>query len=167
VVLGKRTVLPLPRAGRTLVLRLLVKCVFQDVYAHFFGGLRSAIQDITRETLAAFDGPVIVVGHSLGSVISYDVLRQDARVVPLFLTLGSPLELTEIQGRARQYGAARIRTEFSHQGPSRISDGRPAEPVLRRDARFTPPRPDRSGHRAAPALWHPTATQRAVDGEPR
>jgi hypothetical protein len=43
---------------------------------------------------------VVVVGHSLGTVIAYDVLSEAefaASVVPLLVTLGSPLGYTEIQ----------------------------------------------------------------------
>jgi hypothetical protein len=45
-------------------------------------------------------GPVLVVSHSLGTVIAHDVLREPrfaAKVVPLLATLGSPLGYTEIQ----------------------------------------------------------------------
>ncbi|MGQ4440669.1 hypothetical protein ACN6LI_005891, partial [Streptomyces violaceoruber] len=47
--------------------------------------------------LAEIDEPTVVVGHSLGSVIAYDVLREQERDVPLFVTIGSPLAVTEIQ----------------------------------------------------------------------
>jgi pimeloyl-ACP methyl ester carboxylesterase len=40
----------------------------------------------------------VVVGHSLGSVIAYDVLTgPDAPVVDALITLGSPLGLSEVQ----------------------------------------------------------------------
>lgn len=45
--------------------------------------------------------PHVVVGHSLGSVIAYDLLRNvaSAPVLDGMLTLGSPLGLDEVQGR--------------------------------------------------------------------
>jgi len=41
----------------------------------------------------------VVIGHSLGSIIAYDVLREPGpgREIPLFVTVGSPLGITEIQ----------------------------------------------------------------------
>jgi hypothetical protein len=50
--------------------------------------------------LDAVDGPVVVVSHSLGTMIAYDVLSEPrfaARGVPLLVTLGAPLGYTEIQ----------------------------------------------------------------------
>jgi pimeloyl-ACP methyl ester carboxylesterase len=71
--------------------------------------LNQAIRYINDEALAAavdrdvrkqiFDGkpdPVIVVSHSLGTVVSYRLLADDKqaqRNVPLFVTLGSPLSV--------------------------------------------------------------------------
>ena len=48
------------------------------------------------------DGPYIVIAHSQGSVIAYDVLRElddngAPFEVPLFITIGSPLGIEEVQ----------------------------------------------------------------------
>jgi hypothetical protein len=46
------------------------------------------------------DGPVIVIDHSLGTVIAYDVLHEPrfaGTAVRLLVSLGSPLGYTEIQ----------------------------------------------------------------------
>jgi hypothetical protein len=97
---GDLEALPLPRPARTAVFRALVKRAFADVYAYFFGGQGEAIKQRMRDALAAAgSGPLIVIGHSLGSVIAYDVLRESgpARDIPLFVTIGSPLAVTEIQ----------------------------------------------------------------------
>jgi hypothetical protein len=97
---GDLEALPLPRPARTAVFRALVKRAFADVYAYFFGGQGEAIKQRMRDALAAAGpGPLIVIGHSLGSVIAYDVLRESgpARDIPLFVTIGSPLAVTEIQ----------------------------------------------------------------------
>jgi hypothetical protein len=90
---------PLPRALRVAIFRALVKRTFADVYAYFFGGVGDAMRDRLRSTLADVDGPVVVIAHSLGSIIAYDVLREarPARDIPLFVTVGSPLGVTEIQ----------------------------------------------------------------------
>jgi hypothetical protein len=92
-------VLWLPRAARVAVFRALVKRTFADVYAYFFGGSGDAMRARLRSTLADVDGPVVVIGHSLGSIIAYDVLRESGpgREIPLLVTVGSPLGITEIQ----------------------------------------------------------------------
>jgi hypothetical protein len=68
------------------------------------------------ESAWAADAPLLVIGHSLGSVIAYDTLwelsreRRDAKRVDLFVTLGSPLATRFIQRKlrgAREQGAAR------------------------------------------------------------
>lgn len=43
--------------------------------------------------------PTVVVGHSLGSIVAYNLLRNrsDDLVVPLFVTLGSPLAVKRIK----------------------------------------------------------------------
>jgi hypothetical protein len=92
--------LPLPRPARTAVFRALVKTAFADVYAYFFGSEGDAIKQRLRDALdAAGDGPLIVIGHSLGSVVAYDVLRESgrARDIPLLITIGCPLGVEEIQ----------------------------------------------------------------------
>jgi len=92
-------VLWLPRGARVAVFRTLVKRTFADVYAYFFGGSGDAMRARLRSTLAEIDGPVVVIGHSLGSIIAYDVLRESwpGREIPLLVTVGSPLGITEIQ----------------------------------------------------------------------
>jgi V8-like Glu-specific endopeptidase len=92
--------LPLPSVLRQAAFRALVEVTLKDVHAYFFGGRRKAIQDRLREVLSDVDGPAVVIGHSLGSVISYDVLRSldgHGPDVPLFVTVGSPLGVQEIQ----------------------------------------------------------------------
>lgn len=92
--------LPLPRPLRQAAFRELVRRTFKDVYAYFFGGRGDAMRQVMRATLAGLDGPVVVLGHSLGSIIAYDVLREPAFAglnVPLFVTVGSPLGVTEVQ----------------------------------------------------------------------
>ncbi|WP_406473448.1 hypothetical protein [Streptomyces platensis] len=90
--------LPLPRSGRTAVFRLLVKHAFKDVHAYFFGGAGPAMREVVKETLAGVDGgPLVVVGHSLGTILAYEVLMELGREVELLVTVGSPLAITEVQ----------------------------------------------------------------------
>ncbi|KIZ15090.1 alpha/beta fold hydrolase [Streptomyces natalensis] len=93
-------VLPLPRPARRAALRLLVQLTFKDVYAYFFGGDGPAIRDVLKKALDGLDGgPLVVVGHSLGSVVAYEVLAELRREVQLLVTVGSPLAITEVQDR--------------------------------------------------------------------
>lgn len=45
----------------------------------------------------------VVVGHALGSVVAYDVLRRDPRrlALPLLVTVGSPLGIRAIRDELR------------------------------------------------------------------
>ncbi len=95
-----REILPLPVPLRRLLLRLLLQQLIPDADSYFFTDSRNAIQDRLRAAVDAVDGPVVVVSHSLGTVIAYDVLSEPRfadHAVPLLVTLGSPLGYTEIQ----------------------------------------------------------------------
>ncbi|MEV7521978.1 hypothetical protein [Streptomyces sp. NPDC091371] len=93
-----REALPLPGFLRSPVFEKLVGHTFKDVHAYFFGGLGEAMRDVVRAELADVgEGPLVVVGHSLGSIVAYEVLREARRDVSLFVTVGCPLGITEIQ----------------------------------------------------------------------
>lgn len=64
-------------------------------------GVRDEIDRIVARSLT--DSPTVVVGHSLGSVVAYSVLRSDRRLlrVPLFVTVGSPLGVRAIRDQFR------------------------------------------------------------------
>lgn len=90
--------LPLPKSGRAAVFRLLVKHAFRDVHAYFFGGTGPAMRRVVSEALDGLDGgPLVVIGHSLGTIIAYEVLMERGREVELLVTLGSPLAISEVQ----------------------------------------------------------------------
>ncbi|MGD3106193.1 alpha/beta fold hydrolase [Streptomyces sp. YGL11-2] len=90
--------LPLPRPVRTAVFRELARHTFRDVHAYFFGGAGPAIRGVVAKALDGLDGgPLVVVGHSLGSVVAYEVLRERGQEVELLVTVGSPLAITEVQ----------------------------------------------------------------------
>ncbi|WP_221356160.1 GPI inositol-deacylase [Streptomyces beigongshangae] len=92
--------LPLPGPLRRFLLRQLLERFVPDANRYFFTAARETVRNRMRTALDAVDGPVVVIGHSLGTVIAYDVLserRFAGRSVPLFVTLGSPLGYTEIQ----------------------------------------------------------------------
>jgi hypothetical protein len=82
----------------SLVLRLI-----RQAYAYLSRpGVSDAVDAIVTPSLAA--GPCIVVGHSLGSVVAFKLLRGITQESPLLLTIGSPLGLVAVQsalGRPR------------------------------------------------------------------
>jgi hypothetical protein len=76
-----------------------------DVYEYLFNpNVTRAIDDGVREVMAD-DVPIVVVSHSLGTVIGFKILKEMAKdrawKVPLFVTLGSPLAVTAIRTRLR------------------------------------------------------------------
>jgi hypothetical protein len=95
-----RAILPLPPSLRRLLLRQLLQRLIPDADAYFFTDRKEPIQARLREALEAVAGPTVVITHSLGTVIAYDVLsepRFTGQATPLLVTLGSPLGYTEIQ----------------------------------------------------------------------
>lgn len=89
------------------------------LYFRNVDGIARRVRALLKERLlAALDSgrPVLLIGHSMGSVIAYDALWEvshelgDARKISMFLTLGSPLGLRFVQKRllgSDQKGAAR------------------------------------------------------------
>ena len=70
----------------------------RDVYVYLSRSVvRQAVNQIMEDAIPA--GKTVVVGHSLGSVVAYDVLRNTTRQldVPLFMTVGSPLGVGPIR----------------------------------------------------------------------
>jgi hypothetical protein len=97
---GAAAILPLPSPLRRLLLRQLLQRLIPDANGYFFTDRKEPIRSRLQRALESIDGPVVVVSHSLGTVIAYDVLSQPGaagRPVSLFVTLGSPLGYSEIQ----------------------------------------------------------------------
>ena len=55
------------------------------------------------------DRETVVVGHSLGSVVAYNVLQEmgSRTIVPLFVTVGAPLAVTAVKARLKRMGDIR------------------------------------------------------------
>lgn len=73
----------------------------RDVYQYLRApGIRDKIETGVRQAMVS-DVPTVVVSHSLGTVVAYNLLRregvQNRWKVPLFVTLGSPLGVTAIK----------------------------------------------------------------------
>lgn len=86
--------------------RWFVRSFTPDVAAYLFDrGQREKIRDRLRMWLSSGPGPFVVVAHSMGTIVAYDVLHEFARrgdPVPLLVTMGSPLGIEEIQQRVRR-----------------------------------------------------------------
>ncbi len=70
----------------------------RDVYLYTnHAGVRNQVDHIVNAMLT--EEPTIVVGHSLGSVVAYNVLRSDTRKlqVPVLVTIGCPLAIRAIR----------------------------------------------------------------------
>lgn len=93
-------VLPLPRWAREAITRRITHALIRDTAAYFFDAAqRKAMQDRLRAQLPGPGVPTVLVAHSQGSIIAYDVLRElgEKIDVKLLLTIGSPLGLQEVQ----------------------------------------------------------------------
>ncbi|MBG0792349.1 S8 family serine peptidase [Methylocystis sp. H62] len=100
-------VFPLPEFLRRLIARNLTRAFLRDVNDFMFvKERRAAMEQSLIDRISAGGGPFVVIGHSQGSMIAYDVLRQLNRAqchVPLFVTIGSPLGLQEVQDALREW----------------------------------------------------------------
>jgi len=104
-------VLPLPEGMRRWVTRLVTELFLKDVRDFFFDAKqREVMEQSVRERLDVGGGPFIVIGHSQGSMIAYHVLRQLQKAqcdVRLFVTIGSPLGIQEVQDSLGKLGAGK------------------------------------------------------------
>lgn len=104
---GLRAAIVPGRRLRDTVTRLLAGRFLKDAAAYFYNpAMRGMIQSRLLRLLVPGGGPYVVIGHSMGSFIAYDVLcaleAAGGMDVPLFLTLGSPLGLQEVQDHISQ-----------------------------------------------------------------
>ena len=100
-------ILPLPGFLRELIANQLTRVFLKDVHDFLFDAeKRDAMEKTLLDRLAPGGGPFIVVAHSQGSMIAYDVLRRLAKKdadVALFVTIGSPLGIQEVQDALRSW----------------------------------------------------------------
>jgi hypothetical protein len=79
-----------------------LEVLMRDVYLYTTRqGVRDEIDRMVRSEITT--EPTVVIGHSLGSVVAYNILRTDPRAlrVPLYVTLGSPLAIRAIRDELR------------------------------------------------------------------
>lgn len=85
---------------------------FHDLAAYFEGetgygdAADSAVRDVIQERLQTIlncyrDDQILLIAHSMGSIIAYDILSKSGSEVPIrtWLTMGSPLGQSIIQGK--------------------------------------------------------------------
>lgn len=101
---------PVDAINRVL-LRLISAALLQDVHDLFFVPERAALmRESLAQRLRAGGGPFVVVAHSQGSMIAYDVLRQLQAAeceVTLFLSVGSPLGLPQVRSMFKRWTGTR------------------------------------------------------------
>jgi len=101
--------IPLP----WLIKRRVMKALLKDVHHYLFNAkfsprpeeeylvqdhIRKLFVDQLQEDVQRTEGPHIVVSHSMGTVISYDCLKnvQDCPLIDAYMTVGSPLGISEV-----------------------------------------------------------------------
>lgn len=99
-------VLPLPPFLRRRITRAVTKHFVRDAFNFFFNAdKRERMEEVFLERLASGEGPIVVIAHSQGSMIAYNVLRRLKKAdcdVRLFITIGSPLGLAEVKDLFRK-----------------------------------------------------------------
>jgi hypothetical protein len=146
--------------------RVLISFVKQvDRYLHD-DEFRSAVH--TEFAAAMRSGPRLVIGHSLGSVIAYDWLREhDDAASPSLVTLGSPLGLEAIRrhqriGRPRWPGSVRAWTNIAaHLDP--VAMVKELAPLYHRDIVDQPCDNPRSSAHSAVSYLSNVRTARAIE----
>ena len=88
-----------------------IALITHDVYQYL---RNSAIREMIEVGIASAITPgveTVVVGHSLGSVVAYKLLRSEGHLrgwqIPLFVTVGSPLAVSKIRRTLRSFAPAR------------------------------------------------------------
>jgi pimeloyl-ACP methyl ester carboxylesterase len=98
-------ILPLPEPLRRWLTRKLTRAFARDVYDYLFvPDRRERMKASLRQRLDVGGGPFIVIAHSQGTMIAYDVLSEMPEIdVRLFVTMGSPLGIQEVQDQLKRF----------------------------------------------------------------
>lgn len=86
-----------------------IRLLLRDVYVYITrSGVRDAVDEIVRRAID--EEPTVIVAHSLGTVVAYNVLRSDPRAlsVPLLITVGSPLGINAVRRQLVPLKAAKV-----------------------------------------------------------
>lgn len=91
------------------IFRLVVGVFASDVIDYLYGPSAEAMREPVRRALLADPPPRVIVAHSLGTIILYDVLSEPGLAhlpADLLVTVGCPLGIGNVQVRLR-HGAGR------------------------------------------------------------
>ena len=86
------------------IFRFVVGKFASDVVDYLYGPYTEAMRAPVRQALLASPSPKVIVAHSLGTIITYDVLSEAALAglkVDLLVTVGCPLGIGNVQNRLR------------------------------------------------------------------
>ncbi len=96
----------LPGPLRPIATALLTRLFIHDTAAYFYDEtLRGAMRERLRAILRVPRGPTVLVAHSQGTMIAYDVLHElgaAAGDIVAFVTLGSPLGIEEVKDQVHR-----------------------------------------------------------------
>ncbi len=84
--------------------RIVVGILARDVIHYLFDGAAEAMRRPLREALQGLTQPTLVIAHSLGTIVAFDVLSApdyDGPQEISLVTLGSPLGIVNVQERLR------------------------------------------------------------------
>jgi len=84
--------------------RIVVAILARDVTRYLFDGYGEVVRDTVRAAIRGAPQPIQIISHSLGTIVSYDVLCEpefQATDVSL-VTLGSPLGIENVQDELRE-----------------------------------------------------------------
>jgi hypothetical protein len=96
-----------PTAGLSFpdpIFRRVVGFFASDVVDYLYGGFKERMRAPVRQALLNGPPPKVILAHSLGTIILYDVLSEPAFAgfdVQLLVTAGSPLGIGNVQGKLR------------------------------------------------------------------
>ncbi len=99
--------------------RGILKVTLEDLAAYYSDQeIRTKIQDCLKKKIDEYSGwEIILISHSMGTIVAYDVLREFGRDpnrldfnISHFITMGSPLGLTAVQGQILKKENAKLRT---------------------------------------------------------
>jgi len=149
--LGVR-LLPFPRSWREFFTRSLTRLWLRDVNDFFFDeDRREVMRESLLRRLEAGGGPFVIVAHSQGSMIAYDVLRSlpaNRFEIDLLVTIGSPLGLTEVQDQLKKFAGIRGRLATPEIVKRWVNVADPLDPVCADKTLADDYLPNRNGVRA-------------------
>jgi subtilisin family serine protease len=105
--------LPLPPVIRRLITQITTRAFLRDVHEFFFDqARREAMEKSLLERIRSGGGPFVIIGHSQGSMIAYNLLRGLTKAdcdVRLLVTIGSPLGMSEVKDILGQWNNGEFR----------------------------------------------------------